>query len=453
MNNPANVGSYATAAAKAGIWGPGGIASDGTDIFVTTGSSGAHGPGSEAVIRLQPGPASAGGPFDFWAPTNWQSLDSSDADLGGSLIVVDVPGATPSTLVVAIGKDRNAYILNRANLGGVIAPLSQGNVSTSTVINAATSYRTTQGTYVALRPTTGTLTAFRITATNPPTVATGWSVSSSGRTSPFITSSDGLNDMIVWAAGSDGRLRGYNGDTGVTVFSGGGASDVMSGVRSFNTGIAARGRIYYAADKSLRFQRSIRSDPDSRVQQRHQLQPQLVARTHSAPPCKVRRKFRQRSTATGSGTVTFDQTQTMITVNLTFNGLSAAASAAHIHAPAGPGATAPVSIGFTGFPNATSGNYSNTFAVTPTQVSQLMSGLGYMNIHNGNFPNGEIRGQLTLCGPTPTPTGTPSPTPTVPPTPTPTFLAQSDTTNPNASAFMQPRCIFGNSAGFTRSSA
>ena len=39
INNPAaTIGSFATTSTRAGIWGPGGIASDGTDIFVTTGN-------------------------------------------------------------------------------------------------------------------------------------------------------------------------------------------------------------------------------------------------------------------------------------------------------------------------------------------------------------------------------------------------------------------------------
>ncbi len=63
------------------------------------------------------------------------SLDNGDTDLGGSgPILVDVPGATPSALVVAIGKDRNAYLLNRNNLGGVTAPVAQANVSCGTII-------------------------------------------------------------------------------------------------------------------------------------------------------------------------------------------------------------------------------------------------------------------------------------------------------------------------------
>lgn len=249
-------GEWVTTSLKSGIWTPGGIASDGTNLFVVTGNApGGTTPwgGSEAVVRLQPGPVFSGSTTDYWAPTNWQALDSGDVDLGGTnAIIVDVPGATPSELVVAIGKDRNGYLLDRNNLGGIVAPVAQASVAAGQVINSAVSYRTSQGTFVALRPS-GTLTAFRITATSPPTIATGWSVSTSGRTSPFVTSTDGTSDPIVWTYGhgTNQRLFGYNGETGALVFAGGGANDTISGGRTFNTGIAARGRIYIAGDNKV----------------------------------------------------------------------------------------------------------------------------------------------------------------------------------------------------------
>src|SRR5204863_182422 len=80
-------------------------------------------------------------------------------------------------------------------------------VGTRSIIQAAATYRTATATYVVFRPGTGTLTAFKITATNPPTIATGWTVSSSGRGSPFVTSTDGTNNVIVWAVGSSGDQR------------------------------------------------------------------------------------------------------------------------------------------------------------------------------------------------------------------------------------------------------
>ena len=104
-----------------------------------------------------------------------------------------------------------------------------------------------------LRPISGTLTAFKITPTSPPTIATGWTVSSTGRTSPFVTSTDGTSNPIVWAYGhgTNQRLFGYDGETGALIFAGGGANDTISGTRTFNTGIAARGRIYIAGDNKV----------------------------------------------------------------------------------------------------------------------------------------------------------------------------------------------------------
>ena len=118
------------------IWGASGIASDGTSLFFATGnskSSGSAGPNtssgdnggtwgdSETVFKF---PASLASPApatttDYFRPGNWIALDDADADIGGtSPILLNVPGATPSALVVALGKDDNAYLLDRANLGG-----------------------------------------------------------------------------------------------------------------------------------------------------------------------------------------------------------------------------------------------------------------------------------------------------------------------------------------------
>ena len=76
----------------------------------------------------------------------------------------------------------------------------------------------------------------------------------SGRSSPFVTSTDGTNNAIVWVVGSggDNRLHGYNGDTGAVVYNGGGANELMTGTRGYNANaIAARGRIYVAADNKV----------------------------------------------------------------------------------------------------------------------------------------------------------------------------------------------------------
>jgi hypothetical protein len=274
IDNPASVTAWAAATAtgaKGGaIWGVGGIASDGKNPFVTTGNTtdtGNNWSGGEAVIRFQPGPIFSGSPADYWAPTNWQSLDQSDADLGASgPLLVDVPGATPSHLIVAMGKDRKAYLVNRDNLGGISQPVASAQVASNTILQAAVTYRTKQGTYVAFRANNDgdtVLSAFRITAANPPAIDIpgGWDVTraSGGCGSPFVTSTDGNNNIIVWVVGTedhrtagDQRLHGYDGNTGAVVYGGGGPNELMAGTHYYSTtGIAARGRIYVAGDNKV----------------------------------------------------------------------------------------------------------------------------------------------------------------------------------------------------------
>src|SRR5262249_31173103 len=106
----------------------------------------------EAVIRFQPGPIFSGDTNDYWAPENWLNLDNIDLDLGEcGPMLVDVPGATPSHLIAALGKDGNAYLVNRDNLGGIKPPVASAHVANSSIIQAAVTYRTEQSSYVAFR--------------------------------------------------------------------------------------------------------------------------------------------------------------------------------------------------------------------------------------------------------------------------------------------------------------
>ena len=177
---------------------------------------------------------------------------------------MDVPGATPSHLVVTLGKDRKMNVVNRDNLGGISAPIAVSMVASSTILQAAVTYRTKKSTYVAFRANNDgntVLSAFRITPTNPPAIASGWNVSrgTGGCGSPFVTSTDGTNNMIVWVVGTedhltagDQRLHGYDGDTGAVVYDGGGPNELMAGTHYYSTtGIVARGRIYVAGDNKV----------------------------------------------------------------------------------------------------------------------------------------------------------------------------------------------------------
>jgi hypothetical protein len=265
LNAPTMVKAYATAAAKSGIWGPGGIASDGTNLFVTTGNAAgntAFGQ-QESIVRLQPGPVFSGSNADFFTPSTWQTLDGGDTDLGGSgPLVVDVAGATPSKLIVALGKDGFIYLANRDNLGGISMGGTEGvasaRVASGMIIQGAASYTTAQGTYVVFGGVNGAgcpagqngnLIAVKISATNPPRPTVAWCATKGGDGSPMVTSTDGRTDAIVWAIGSG--LMGFDGDTGAVIFNGQGAANAIVSLSRWITPIAARGHIYIAADSNV----------------------------------------------------------------------------------------------------------------------------------------------------------------------------------------------------------
>jgi hypothetical protein len=252
INDPSDVMAWATDATGGGIWGHGGVASDGTKMFVVTGNtftnSGDPWRGGEAIVRFQDGPIFD----DFWAPLNWHTLDQTDTDLGGcSATIIDVPGANPSQLVLALGKDTNAYLLDRNNLGGVRAALATMDVSSSTLRGTSSAvYRTGEGTHFAFHNESGEVRSYIINATSPPTMALAWNVPDVGRSSPWVTTTDGTNNAIVLVAGieDDGRLHGYN---GAVIYAGGGVNEQMIGLRQWNTGMVARGRIYFGADNKI----------------------------------------------------------------------------------------------------------------------------------------------------------------------------------------------------------
>jgi hypothetical protein len=269
--NPASATAWATGTLRGGIWAPGGLSTDGNSVFAATGNTDApaNWAGGEAILRLQADASFSGDPADYFTPSNWPSLDRSDLDIGGSgPLLVDVPQATPSQLVVSLGKNGVAYLLDRNNLGGIGTGdgqngegLQSQRVSSGPIINAAASYTAPSGTYVILRGggagigcpgVSGDLIALLIGASSPPTISLAWCADSGGGGSPIATTTDGTSESVVWIVGAEGCncLNAYDGETGLLLYSGQG-SDQMSFVRRFQTPIVANGRIFVAADNQL----------------------------------------------------------------------------------------------------------------------------------------------------------------------------------------------------------
>jgi hypothetical protein len=265
------VSAWSTSAFAGGIWGTSGIASDGTSLIVSTGNtklaanSGAFNTtpgdgnwgGGEAVIKfpttlVQPAPTAT---REYFVPTNWTALDTSDADLGGTgPILLSVPGATPSNLIVALGKDGKAYLLDAANLGGLsAAPLTSRTVAPGAIINAAVAYTTATGSYVVFRGAgtgcpgaTGGLTAIKVSATAPPALSIAWCAGVNATSSPAVSVTDAQGgNAVLWYVGTDSRLHGLNADTGASVLA---DTTALGTVANHQAPIVANGRIFVAAN-------------------------------------------------------------------------------------------------------------------------------------------------------------------------------------------------------------
>ncbi|HYX73538.1 MAG TPA: hypothetical protein VE819_02510 [Steroidobacteraceae bacterium] len=258
------VRSWSTRARGGGIWASGGISSDGTALYIATGNTmgAARWSDGEAVIRLGPDLGFSGQPRDYFAPSDWAQLDASDADLGGTNpLPISLPGATQSELVLALGKDGNAYLLDRRNLGGIGGALASRKVS-SVAIRTSPAYLSAGNEAVVAfqgrgvdcpRGTDGDLVGLKIASGSPPQVAVLWCAAANGRGSPILTTTDGHANAIVWIVGAEdsNRLRGFRADTGAVVFAGGGAAEAMREVRRFQTPIVIGRHLYVAADQRL----------------------------------------------------------------------------------------------------------------------------------------------------------------------------------------------------------
>ena len=266
LDNPKNVASWMTRARGGGIWAPGGVSSDGKSLFAATGNTfdASTWSDGEAVFRLPLDLQRSDKTQDFFAPSDWYDLDQRDADLGGTNpLPLDVPTRTGTkAFVLALGKDGRAYLLDKNDFGGIGGALAVETVSSGPIRTAPAAYPTNDGVFVAFQgagahcPTTGRdngLTVLGIHAGAPPTIATAWCGAVSGAGSPIVTTTDGHSNPIVWILGAedDNRLHGFRGDTGEPLFDGGATAESMTGLRHFQTLIAAENRLYVAADDAV----------------------------------------------------------------------------------------------------------------------------------------------------------------------------------------------------------
>jgi outer membrane protein assembly factor BamB len=259
LRDPGKPVSFETRARGGGIWAPGGVSVAGNGLYFATGNTLGVSTWSdgEAVFRTGPDLHRSGEKKDYFAPSDWKALDAQDADLGGSNpLPLDIPGAGGSkALMLALGKDGKAYLLDRNNLGGIGGQLAAETVSDTEIVTSPAAYQVGDDVFVAFQasgahcPQPGRgrdLTVLRVTAGPPPAMSTAWCGAFRGRGSPIATTMDGHSNPIVWMLGAEGddRLHAFRGDTGEPIF----ASEPLSGLRRFQTPIATQDHIYIGAD-------------------------------------------------------------------------------------------------------------------------------------------------------------------------------------------------------------
>lgn len=104
------------------------------------------------------------------------------------------------------------------------------------------------------------------------------------------------------------------------------------------------------------------------------------------------------ATPTGSATVVVDSSTGDVEISGSYSGLTGAISGSHLHGLAGPGATAGVLFGLSNS-GGTSGTFSGAGILSSSDLSGLLAGNSYINIHTGNNAPGEIRGQVVVPEP------------------------------------------------------
>ncbi|XSG75028.1 CHRD domain-containing protein [Herpetosiphon llansteffanensis] len=125
------------------------------------------------------------------------------------------------------------------------------------------------------------------------------------------------------------------------------------------------------------------------------------------------------------GTIQINTAANTLSYNITYHDLSSAETAAHIHGFAPRGTNTGVLFNLP-----LGASKVGTLNYAENQEAGILAGQTYINIHTGNFPGGEVRGQLdgaqSLCA-TPTPTITITATNTA--TTSPTNTATTSPTN------------------------
>ncbi|HHY49069.1 MAG TPA: CHRD domain-containing protein [Alphaproteobacteria bacterium] len=99
------------------------------------------------------------------------------------------------------------------------------------------------------------------------------------------------------------------------------------------------------------------------------------------------------SAGTGKLEATYDTDSRLFKWTITYAGLTGDAVAAHFHGPADPGANAAPVVPIPD--DRLASPIEGEATLDDAQAADLQAGKWYFNVHTAQYPDGEIRGQLT----------------------------------------------------------
>jgi hypothetical protein len=276
--DPTKIAGWATQSPRSGIWGSGGLVSDGTTVYGVTGDT-SNQPratsDSQEVVGVTGMAAFTRSEKSIFVPPEWQAWDrpAGDLDFGASTpSFVPLPaGSNPPSLMVAPAKAGRLYVLNGADLsagsyptpGGQLLDLQVSNTNSESVYTAPTVYSSASGLHAAINvgdkasgcPGTAPTNQEAIVSVllqpgKTPVATTAWcagNTSGGGHTNypPISTTTDGASaNALVWFMNGS-QLEVVDGDSGKAVFTTAGAA--CTGVPSMSFPIAVKNRIVVSA--------------------------------------------------------------------------------------------------------------------------------------------------------------------------------------------------------------
>jgi hypothetical protein len=275
VTDPTKVAGWVTQDQQSGIWGHGGLASDGTTIFAETGnghraSINDANSDSEEVVRLTGMAQVTKNAANIFVSPNWQSMDATDKDFGASTpAFTPLPaGSNPSTVLVAPAKPGHVYFLNGSNLGTSLADVTVASTSAESVYTSPTIYTTESGVHAAIDVSVNPVCPAGSPAGQKmiismvmqpgcsPFAQTTWcaAAANSGNGNqynepPISTTSDGgCADALVWF-NNGANLTVVDGDSGQPLAAQ--PTGTCNNIEKMSWPIAVKNRIVVAADGQL----------------------------------------------------------------------------------------------------------------------------------------------------------------------------------------------------------